>query len=287
MALVVMGGIFALLGLAGGGIRTKWIEVPSQLSRGLRTISSIAGAVLILTGIGLFIMEKQPTILDDDDVGMPAPISTELDITGDVVDIFGNPRKGVIVIVRGVQRYAFTDKKGLYHITNVPFQNSLTLEAYYGKEGDNLGISLDEKAPGKTENVPRPLVLNPITIDAVLCSGVFNTEEGGLTPEGTFEGENPRIPLESLPMDSEQKFREIWCFVKVIGPLKYEVGRDTELTYEWYYAGDLQSKPFKQSVGVRPFGWRTRASKRVWAGEWLLKIKSKHEELAWVPFEIY
>ena len=213
--------------------------------------------------------------------------SSRIDITGKVVDIFDNPRDGVVVVVKGIHQSAITDKRGQYHLSNIPFQNNIVLEAYYGKEKDEISLNLSRDNIEETVTVPDLLILNPINIEVFLCKDVVNIEGKGLVPKDKFETENPQISLDSLFIDEENRFREIWCFVKVIGPLQYEVGKKTEISYEWYYNNEIQSRPFKQSVGVSPFGWRSRASKKVWAGEWLLKIKTKHLELARIPFEIY
>ncbi len=213
--------------------------------------------------------------------------ASQVDITGKVVDIFDNPRNDVTVIVKGTQQYATTDKKGEYHLSNLPFQNNITIEAYYGEEKDSITVRGHSNNMEEVVHISELLILKPVKIEAFLCSYVDNLENKGLTPQSKFEEENPQISLDSLSFDKENKYREIWCFVKIVGPLKYEIGKDINIFYEWYYNNEMQGSLFKQSVGVSPFGWRTCASKRVWKGKWLLKIKTKHAELARMSFEVY
>jgi len=243
----------------------------------------VAGVALITISIWLFFESKPPPPIsppnDNNEV-------SQLDIKGKVVDIFDNPREDVIVIIRGIQRYAITDKYGEYHISNVPFNNIITLEAYYGNEKDTINASLDKGNIGGIENISEHLILNPIEIEATLCEYV-DKDDKDYSIEGEFERENPRIPLDSLRVDEEQNLKEIWCFVIVYGPIEYQIGKNTEIRYEWYYNKEIQRRPFEQQVGFNPHGWRTRASKKVWKGEWELIIKTKHKELVKIPFEIF
>ena len=290
---MVIGAVFLLLSFIEKGIEIQKVKIPGISNRRLRIISGIIGAVLIIIGIGsgFFIYVSPPVQLPPvqlppvqlPPVQLPPP--PQVDITGKVVDIFNNPRRDVIVITRRIQHYAITDREGQYHFSNIPFQKNITLEAYYGKEKDNISISLSTNDIGKTVSISELLILNPIKIEPSLCKNVTSREDKRLAPIDPFE-RDPRIPLDLLLLD-EKDYEVIWCFAKIIGPIEYEVGKETEISYEWYCNDEIQGEPYKQSVGVSPTGWRTRASKKVWAGKWLLKIKTTHEDLAELSFEIY
>lgn len=273
VALFLAGAGFIFLALIGGSVRRIRGSEVQPLSNGIRIASSIVGVIFVIGG---FLYEDFPS---------PVP-EPKISITGRVVDIFDNPRDDVIVIIRGIQQYAITDNDGKYYLSDVPFQNNITLEAYYGNEKDDINVNLSRYDPGEVVSSPKPLILKPIKVEAFFAKDVIYIEGKGFTPEGIFEEESPRISLNQLPFDKEERHREVWCFVKVIGPPKYEVGKEMELSYEWYYNNEIQDRPFKQQVGVSPLGWRTRVSKKVWVGEWSLKIKTKHEELVIIHFEI-
>lgn len=278
VVLIVVGSIFLIFAFFGSGIKTKWGRLSRPLSKGEQIAGYIISGLFVIVGIVLFIIEQR---------ALPTPDKKDkLDITGKVVDIFDNPRNDIIVITKGVQRYAITDRNGQYHLSNVPFQSNITLEAHYGKQKDNISITLDRSNIRGTQTIHEFLTLNPIKIEVYLCTHVDDLEGEGLAPRGKFEGENPRISLDSLSWDEEERNREIWCFVKVFGPLEYQVEKK-EIFYEWYCNKELQARPYEQLIGFNPYGWRTRASKKVWAGQWQLVIKTKHVELARIPFEVY
>jgi hypothetical protein len=293
LLLAALGGLLVVLGLAGGGIKTKWVEVPSPIGKWIRVASVIFGILCVSGGTLLFLYEKAVQGRPD---GEGASLEEQgLEVSGRVIDIFGNPREGVVILLRGRQRYGISDGKGRYLLTGVPREGDLALDALYGGEKDALSLSVELVEPGLPAGkiaVREPLVLNPVTLDAVLCRYVEHGADG-LQPVGVFGGEVPNIPLDSLftsgggdsPTPSSP--REIWCFVKVTGPDRYEVGRTTNIFFEWEWEGEPQGKPYAQAVGVRAHGWRTRVAKRVWAGAWSLRISAAHAELARVSFEVY
>jgi hypothetical protein len=322
LVLVGLGGVLVLLGLAGGGIKTKWVEVSSPIGRGIRVVSVAFGILCVGSGGILFFL--------DDRAGVGGKGALEIlpgpSVSGRVVDVFDNPREGVIVLARGLQRYGITDDKGRFVLDDVHSAKGLVLDAFYGDERDSAPVSFDVPAPVESEGGPEggpargtagkspggpassgspatrapapgvggagivinePLVLNPVRVAAVLCRHVEQSEQGGLRAVDPFGGEDVRVPLETLAPSKSGDGRDLWCFVQVFGPDRYEIGRVTNLRFEWEFDGELHGKPYSQSVGVRPYGWRTRVSKRVWAGEWILKIGTRHAELARLSFEVY
>jgi hypothetical protein len=318
LVLVGLGGILVILGLAGGGIKTKWVEVSSPIGKGIRVVSVIFGILCVASGGSLFFFDKisggkvegPEKILGSSGSGkagtapgwkgeeenLPAAA-----VSGRVVDVFDNPREGVIVLARGAQRYGISDDKGRFILSGVPPLKGLALDAHYGDERDSVVVSFDLAAHGEPAapkgavsgarereiNLSDPLVLNPLRVEAMLCRYVEQSDLGGLTPVDPFAGEDLRVSYNSLLPPKGGEGRELWCFVKVFGPDRYEVGRRTDLVFEWEWSGETQGRPYTQSVGVRSFGWRTRVSKRVWEGEWVLRIRAKHAELARLSFEVY
>jgi hypothetical protein len=314
LVLVGLGGILVILGIAGGGIKTKWVEVPSQIGKGIRVLSVAFGILCVASGGLLFFFERVaggnaagPAKVGSDKTksapggkngaeGLPAA-----SVSGRVVDVFDNPREGVIVLARGFQRYGISDDKGRFVLADVPALKGLALDAYYGDERDSVVVSFDSTAhgepagprgvasgaPERETNLPDPLVLNPLRVEVLLCRYVEQSDQGGLKPVDPFSGEELRISYDSLLPPKSGEGRELWCFVKVFGPDRYEVGRRTDLVFEWEWGGELQGRPYTQSAGVRSFGWRTRVSKRVWEGEWVLRVRAKHAELARLAFEVY
>jgi hypothetical protein len=321
LVLVGLGGILVILGIAGGAVKTKWVEVSSPIGKGIRVVSVIFGILCVASGGSLFFFERvagggiegpgriagsggysgsgrtqSATVGKSGAEDLPAAA-----VAGRVVDVFDNPREGVIVLARGFQRYGISDEKGRFILSDVPALKGLALDAYYGEEHDSVFVSFDltaegepagqgraaSGAPERETNLPDPLVLNPLRVEALLCRYVEQSDQEGLKPVDPFTGEEPRISHDSLLPPKSGEGRELWCFVKVFGPDRYEVGRHTDLVFEWEWGGELQGRPYAQSVGVRSFGWRTRVSKRVWEGEWVLRIRAKHAELARLAFEVY
>jgi hypothetical protein len=345
LVLVGLGGVLVLLGLAGGGIKTKWVEVSSPLGRGIRVVSVVFGILCVGSGGILFFLDDRagvgggktvPAPPENVEPGSSAGGKGGLEnlprpsVSGRVVDVFDNPREGVIVLARGIQRYGITDDKGRFVLDDVPSTKGLVLDAFFGDERDSAPVSFDVPARVEAEGgpeggpargsargtagespggpassgspaqglpaqgeggavvvIPEPLVLNPVRVAAVLCRRVEQSEQGGLRAVDPFGGEDVRVPLESLAPSKSGDGRELWCFVQVFGPDRYEIGRCTDLRFEWEWDGELHGKPYTQSVGVRPYGWRTRVSKRVWGGEWILSIGTRHAELARLSFEVY
>jgi hypothetical protein len=313
LLLAALGGLLVVLGLAGGGIKTKWVEVPSPIGKWIRVASVIFGILCVSGGTLLYIYEKAvprgaprggPEGTEKPGgpaaAGMPGGEGGSLEergleVSGKVIDVFGNPREGVVVLLRGRQRYGLSDGKGRYLLSGVPREGDLALDALYGGEKDSLSLSVElveSGLPAGKIAVQEPLVLNPVTLDAVLCRYVEHGAEG-LQPVGVFGGEVPNIPLDSLftsgggDSPTASSPREIWCFLKVTGPDRYEMGRTTNIFFEWEWEGEPQGRPYVQAVGVRAHGWRTRVAKRVWAGAWSLRISAAHAELARVSFEVY
>ncbi len=167
-----------------------------------------------------------------------SPLPIEMVINGEVKDIFDNPRKGVMVIIDGIEDYSITDKKGRYYFSNVPHCDHMTLKAYYGEESASrrIEIAMDTEvieggvapnAKRKTVKIKLPLVLEhpKITLKACLCKRVEDRE-----PQQIFEEENPDIPTD---------IGKIWCFVRIFGPFEYEQRKKTQISYEWYWKGQL------------------------------------------------
>jgi hypothetical protein len=315
LVLVGLGGILVILGLAGGVVKTKWVEVTSPIGKGIRVVSVVFGILCVASGGSFFFFEK----IAGGKLGGPAAIEgtggaagrgksestsegrsgaeglPSVSVSGRVVDVFDNPREGVIVLARGFQRYGISDDKGRFILSDVPTLKGLAVDAHYGDERDNVVVSVDPAAgPGKGSDasdrevtLTDPMVLNPLRVEALLCRYVEQSEQEGLKPVDPFSGDEPKVSYDSLQQPQSGEGRELWCFVRVFGPDRYEVGRKTDLVFEWECDGELQGRPYVQSVGVRSFGWRTRVSKKVWEGEWVLRIRAKHAELARVAFEVY
>lgn len=220
-----------------------------------------------------------------------APSSNLLmEVEGRVEGIFGNPREDVMVIIGETGQFTETDEGGEYHFSNIPNLKRITLRARYGKERGSRSIEMskdadtiqelisDDKAQVKKVVVRHPLVLqNPdIKVELCLCLDVHNKK-----PLRIFEGENPEIPL---------SVGKIYCYVRVFGPLGYETNKITELTFSWYYEGELMGR-YSQSVGFNPAkpGWRTYASKYLnkHQGNWRIDITAKHKRLGSLHFNTY
>jgi len=218
----------------------------------------------------------------------PAP-EIQLKIEGEVRDIFDNPRKDVIVLIKEIDKQSVTDEKGRFQFSNVPDRDYVILEAYHGEELCSRRIEIrsdtetveevtTNNVTRKTVKVSEPLILeNPnIKVEACLCERVDDR-----TPVNRFEEEAPRIPVD---------IGTIWCFVRVFGPPGYEKGKKTEITYLWYYNGKLV-RSYTQEVGfnLTARGWRTYAFKNLHGriGTWRLEIVAKHRQLASVSFETY
>ena len=218
----------------------------------------------------------------------PAP-KIQLNIEGEVRDIFENSRKGVTVIIKEIEKKSITDEKGEFHFSNVPDGEDMILDVQYGEErcSRRLEISEDTRVieevrtdnlTRKTVKISEPLILeNPnIRVEACLCEGVEDR-----TPINRFGEEAPRIPVD---MDT------IWCFIRVFGPPGYEKDKKTEITYLWYFNGELVHS-YTQEVGfnLAPRGWRTYAFKNLHGriGTWRLDIEAKYKQLASLSFETY
>ena len=217
------------------------------------------------------------------------PARTQMEIEGEVRDIFDNPRKDVVVIMKEIEKRSVTDEEGQYGFSNVPDCDYITLEAHHGEErcSRHIDINTDTRVikedttddvKRKTVRVNEPLILeNPdIKVQACLCEKVDDH-----VPVNRFEEEKPRIPVD---------IGTIWCFVRVFGPLGYEKDKKTEITYLWYLNGELVHS-YTQDVGFNPTqrGWRTQAYKNLHGrtGEWSLDIEAKHKQLASLYFESY
>jgi hypothetical protein len=322
LVLVGLGGILVILGLAGGVVKTKWVEVSSPIGKGIRVVSVAFGILCVASGGTFFFFEKIPagrvggsTAGETGGAGgtsgtgeaVPPPDGRReaegppsVSIFGRVVDVFDNPREGVIVLARGLQRYGISDDKGRFILSEVPKTKGLSLDAHYGDERDAVVVDFALAAarepeaakeasgqPGGEVTLPDPMVLNPLRVEVLLCRFVEQTEQEGLKPVHPFSGDEPKVSYDSLQPPKSGEGRELWCFVRVFGPDRYEVGRTTDIVFEWEWNGEPQGKPYAQSVGVRSFGWRTRVSKKVWEGEWVLRIGAKRAELARVAFEVY
>ncbi len=213
----------------------------------------------------------------------------QLNIEGEVRDVFDNPRKGVTVIISEIEKKSITDEKGRFEFSNLAHRDYITLEARHGEErcSRHLEISEDTRVieEARTDNLTRktvkisePLILeNPnIRVEACLCEGVEDR-----TPINRFEEEAPRIPVD---------IGTIWCFVRVFGPPEYEKGKKSEIAYLWYFKGELVHS-YTQEVGLNlaPRGWRTYAFKNLHGriGTWRLEIVAKHRQLASLSFETY
>ena len=215
------------------------------------------------------------------------PPQVQMEIKGEVKDIFDNPRKDVVVIIREIEKHTVTDGKGRYHFSNVPDRDYMTLEARCGEERCSrpTEISRDttvieevtiNNVKRRSVRINQPLILqNPnIKVKASLCEKVDDH-----TPVNTFEEENPRIPVD---------IGTIWCFVRIFGPLGYEKDKKTEITYLWYWNRELVHS-YTQDVGFNPTqkGWRTHAFKNLHGrtGTWRLDIEAKYQQLASLFFE--
>jgi nucleoid DNA-binding protein len=218
----------------------------------------------------------------------PAP-EVQLKIEGEVRDIFDNPRKDVIVMIKEIDTQSVTDEKGRFLFSNVPDREDMILEAHHGEELCSRGFEISEdtkvieevradNVTRKTVKINEPLTLeNPnIKVEACLCEGVEDR-----MPINRFEEEKPRIPVD---------IGTIWCFVRVFGPPGYEKGKKTEITYLWYFNGELVHS-YTQDVGfnLAPRGWRTWAFKNLHGrtGRWKLEIVAKHKQLVSLSFETY
>lgn len=276
IVLIILGGILVLLAFIGGGIKIQKLEFP-KLPKKIQIASGIIGSILIIMGIVIFYMPPK----QDKTKKLPSPPPPQVDIKGEVREIFDNPRKDVVVIVRGTQRCDITDKEGQYHLSNIPFQNNITLEAYYGKERGKIKEDLNERYIGGVAAISEHLILEhpDIRVEAKLCREVVR-ESGHFTPIDIFEKKEE----EALHIPSDME--EVWCFAKVFGPLNYEKDKEITLSFKWYCNGDLKHEYNQPGIGFSPFGWKTFAWKTIWLGSWELRIEAKHKKLAHIYFEV-
>jgi hypothetical protein len=262
----------------------------------LKYFGSGVGVGFFLLGLTTSLVAKNvPEILtlprlakSSSEESLPAP-EIQLNIEGEVRDIFDNPRKGVTVIIREIEKKSITDEKGEFDFSNVPDCEDMILDARHGEERCSRHLEIIEDTrimeEVRTDNVTRknvkisePLILeNPhIKVEACLCEEVEDR-----TPINRFEEENPRIPVD---------MGTIWCFVRVFGPPGYEKGKKSEITYLWYYHGELVHS-YTQEVGfnLASRGWRTYAFKNLHGqiGTWTLKIAAKYKQLVSLSFETY
>jgi hypothetical protein len=215
-----------------------------------------------------------------------SPVRQSLE--GVVSDIFGNPRKDVVVLLKGEQIYSVTDQAGRFLLPEIPSQPLLDLEARFGAERavESIAVGRDTgEAVGRVDTDPsvkivrlrKPLVLqNPeIRVEALLCESITDH-----TPIGIFEGENPGVPAD---------LDVIWCFIRVFGPLGYEHGRSTQLICDWFYNGEHVYR-HTIDVGFNPAsqGWRTHVYKSLnrQRGPWRVEIRSLFKTLAALHFEL-
>jgi hypothetical protein len=213
----------------------------------------------------------------------------QLNIEGEVKDIFDNPRKDVIVTIKEIEKESLTDEKGQYQFSNVPDRDYMILDARHGEERCSRRIEIErdtkvieevttDDAKRKTVKVSEPLILeNPnIKVEVCLCERVEDR-----TPVNRFEEEYPRISVDR---------GRVWCFVRVFGPPGYEKDKKIEITYLWYLNGKLV-RSYTQAIGfnLAPRGWRTWAFKNLHGrtGTWRLEIIAKHKQLASLSFETH
>lgn len=254
-------------------------------------------------GAGFFLLGLTTSTVGKNVEGTPLPLrlvkssqeestpaaQIQMEIEGEVTDIFDNPREDVVVIAKEIEKKSLTDEEGLFQFSDVPHRDYIILEARHGKESSTrrIEIARDTKVikevrandvTRKTVKISEPLILeNPnIKVQAFLCEKVDDH-----TPVNKFGEEKPRVPVD---------IGAIWCFVRVFGPLGYEKGKKTEITYLWYYNEELV-RSYTQDVGFNPTprGWRTWAFKNLHGrtGTWRLEIVAKHKQLASLYFESY
>jgi len=217
------------------------------------------------------------------------PQIVHLAVEGEVRDIFDNPRRDIIVVLKGENLYGMTDQEGRFLISAISERETLDLEARYGNErtGDSIVVERDAALVKNLENgngilrsykLHKPLIIeNPsIRIDALLCKRV-----GDHIPSGIFEGENPGIP---------SIINTVWCFIRVFGPLGYEDGKMTKLYCDWFLDGEFVHR-HTLDVGFNPTsrGWRTNVYKNLnqQIGQWRIEIKSVYRTLNTLYFEVY
>jgi hypothetical protein len=206
-----------------------------------------------------------------------------------VRDIFDNPRRDVIVVLKGENLYGVTDGEGRFLITAISERETLDLEARYGEErtADSIVFERDAALVKNLENgnvvlrsyrLQKPLIIeNPsLRVEALLCERIIDH-----IPAGTFEGEHPGIP---------SRINTVWCFIRVFGPLGYEDGRKTKLYCDWFLNGEFVHR-HTLDVGLNPTsqGWRTNVYKNInqQTGQWRIEIKSVHATLKTLYFEVY
>ena len=274
--------------MKGKTINRKWQK--------LKYLGSGVGVGFFLVGLTVSLVVKNipeiPTLpgLTKSFAEEPRPAAEiQLNIEGEVRDIFDNSRRDVTVIIKEMEKQSVTDEKGEFHLSNVPDREAMTLEARYGEERCSRGLEISEdtevieevrtdEVTRKTVKITEPLILeNPnIKVEAFLCERVEDR-----TPLNRFEEEKPRIPVD---------MGTIWCFVRVFGPVGYEKDKRTEITYIWYWSGN-PIHSYTQAVGFNlvPRGWRTSAFKNLHGriGTWRLEIVAKHKQLASLSFETY
>jgi hypothetical protein len=211
-----------------------------------------------------------------------------LSVSGEVRDIFDNPRKDVAVILKGEGILSVTDGEGRFFFSEIPEQEQLDLEARYGAERSSVSIVLERDAAivkntiiedsiHHSYSLHRPLVLeNPeIRVEALLCENITDH-----SPQAVFTGENPSISAD---------VNAVWCFIRVFGPLDYERGKKTILHCDWYLDRDhLYRHTIQVGFNPTPQGWRTHVYKNVnqQVGQWRIEIKATHKTLATLYFEL-
>ena len=268
----------------------------SRKWRKLKYFGAGVGVGFFLLGLTIFLaaenVQESPTLPKPtksfQGQSSPAP-EIQLNIGGEVRDIFDNPRKDVIATIKETGKRTLTDKRGRFQFSNVPDRDYVIVEARHGQESCSRRIEITEDTKvieevrtndvtRKTLKINEPLILEDpnIKVEACLCERVEDR-----TPINRFEEETPRISID---------IGTIWCFARVFGPPGYENHKKTEITYLWYFNGKLVHS-YTQDVGfnLAPRGWRTYAFKNLHGriGTWRLDIEAKHKQLVSLSFETY
>jgi Putative Ig domain len=134
------------------------------------------------------------TTVTDLQIEVAAPLCPSTEVSGQVVDISGNPLSGVPVMIGNVQ--ATTDASGNFMLSNVPSNpGPLTVDGYHADAtGDYLMLMaptsqfLGHPAYADSNNVvPRPIVLPHIDLANA-------TDFGQLNPGQPHDLTSPRLP---------------------------------------------------------------------------------------------
>ncbi len=274
--LSIVGFIWAI---TGGGLKTKWLTLPVIVNTP-RKITYVISSVILLVGIIIHFTNKPsppdeppPGILTDTIISPPVEpvVEVKYTLTGTLMDVFGNK---------------LTDEIVKIEIGNIDIDSTLTNNSGSFEFDDLPGngiysisfLDTSKKLDFRKDNpIPVKLLYKPYTgFKATLCRD-FIWEEGSKKPVKPFRNdENIVILFDSLLSHPDEAPHLLGCFIQLWGDANYDEGKDIEIVLNWYFDGEPNGN-VSLSAGMNKFhhGWRTRGIKRVWKGNWELRVQTK------------